>query len=208
MRRVFGHSRARHLSLSSAGYIVPPGSPANALDEVRAVRARLGKDIQHLNICSQLDELNRLLDVTPSVLHFACHNTFTEQNGSIIHLEGGPFRPNDLTVARQTRSMAAASPLVFLNACRTAGEIPCLTETMGWAKQFMTAGAGAFIGTLWPVRSSSAKKFADTFYQALAVDGAPLGAASLQARRAIADDVGDPTWLAYTIYGNPSATIS
>ena len=32
--------------------------------------------------------------------------------------------------------------------------------------------------------------------------------ASLQASRAIAGDVGDPTWLAYTIYGNPSAPSS
>jgi hypothetical protein len=34
-----------------------------------------------------------------------------------------------------------------------------------------------------------------------------LGIASLQARQAIAEDNGDPSWLAYTVYGNPSATI-
>jgi len=35
--------------------------------------------------------------------------------------------------------------------------------------------------------------------------GSPLGTASLQARQAIAADEGDPTWLAYTVYGNPAA---
>jgi CHAT domain-containing protein len=96
---------------------------------------------------------------------------------------------------------------VFFNACRTAGEIPGLVQMMGWAKQFMGAGAGAFIGSLWAVRSSSARAFADAFYKALVTDHAPLGAASLQARNEIAGDDGDPTWLAYTVYGNPSATI-
>ena len=79
---------------------------------------------------------------------------------------------------------------------------------MGWAKQFMSAGAGAFLGSLWAVRSDSARAFADVFYQALVTERVPLDAASLQARQAIAGDDGDPTWLAYTVYGNPSATIA
>jgi CHAT domain-containing protein len=141
------------------------------------------------------------------VLHFACHNAFTDAAGSRVSLEGGPLYPSDLAVAVQKRRMAEASPLVFFNACRTAGEIPGLIQMMGWAKQFMGAGAGAFIGSLWAVRSSSAKTFADAFYRTLVCEGSPLGEASLQARRAIAADAGDPTWLAYTIYGNPSATI-
>ena len=207
VRRVYGQSRVRHLALSSAAYIIPPGSPANAMDEVEIVRARLGAGTRHYEVCSRLDTLISLLSDSPSVLHFACHNRFTDKAGSVISLDGGPFRPSDLAPARQARSLAGSSPLVFLNACRTAGEIPGLMQTMGWARQFMEAGAGAFIGSLWAVRSSSAKAFADTFYHALVTEGAPLGKASLQARQAIAADAGDPTWLAYTIYGNPSATI-
>ncbi len=71
----------------------------------------------------------------------------------------------------------------------------------------MGAGAGAFIGSLWAVRSSSAKTFAEAFYHAMVKDRIPLGAASLGARQAISSDPGDPTWLAYTVYGNPSASI-
>jgi hypothetical protein len=207
VRRVYGQSRARHLALSSAAFVVPPGSPANAMDEVEIVKARLGAAVRHREVCSRLDTLIGLLEDSPSVLHFACHNEFTNRAGSVISLDGGPLRPSDLTPARQARSMASSSPLVFLNACRTAGEVPGLMEMMGWARQFMGAGAGAFIGSLWAVRSSSAKAFADTFYHALVSEAAPLGEASLLARRAIAADAGDPTWLAYTIYGNPSATL-
>ena len=72
----------------------------------------------------------------------------------------------------------------------------------------MGAGAGAFIGSLWAVRSSSARTFAEAFYRAMVTDRVPLGAASLHARQAISGDEGDPTWLAYTVYGNPSASIN
>jgi CHAT domain-containing protein len=95
---------------------------------------------------------------------------------------------------------------VFFNGCRTAGEIPGFRQLIGWAKEFM-AGAGAFIGSLWAVRSTSALTFAEEFYKALVRDGESLGIASLRARQAIIADEGDPTWLAYTIYGNPLASV-
>jgi CHAT domain-containing protein len=96
---------------------------------------------------------------------------------------------------------------VFLNGCRTAGEIPGFTQMIGWASGFMGAGAGAFIGSLWAVRSAAARTFAGEFYRALIRDGDTLGMASLRARQAIAADAGDPTWLANTVYGNPAASV-
>ena len=65
-----------------AGFIVPPKSPANAMDEVAAVRAVLPADM-----CSTgapragLAEVLELLDAVPSVLHFAGHNAFTDESG-------------------------------------------------------------------------------------------------------------------------------
>ena len=206
IRRVYGQGRPRHLGLSRAAYVIPPGGPADAMDEVQAIRNRLGPGVRD-EVFSRLDELVRLLNDAPSVLHFACHSGSAEGTGSAISLDGGPLRPSDVAVAVQGRRMAAASPLVFLSACRAADEAPRLIETMAWAKQFMGAGAGAFVGSLWPVRSSSAKAFAGAFYHTLVAEGEPLGIASLRARMAIAEDVGDPAWLAYTVYGNPSATI-
>lgn len=206
VRRVYGQGRARMLPLASAAYVVPVGSPQNAMDEVRAIRDRLGSQVADQGVLDHLDQLTNMLASAPSVLHFACHNQF-DAAGSVVNMAGGPFRPGDLSIAVQKRALASASPLVFFNACRTAGEIPGLVQMMGWAKQFMGAGAGAFLGSLWAVRSSSARVFAEAFYQALIIERMPLGAASLQARRAIADDGGDPTWLAYTVYGNPAATI-
>jgi CHAT domain len=206
VRRVYGQPRARRLPLASAAYVVPPNSPKNAREEVELVRARL-PGIADQGVLDRLDQLHDLLEQAPSVLHFACHNEFKADTGSRIRLNGGPLDPSDLAPAVQRRGLAAASPLVFFNACRTAGEINGFLRLMGWAKQFMAAGAGAFIGSLWAVRSTSASVFADTFYQAFVTQQQPLGRASLLARQAIADDHGDPTWLAYTVYGNPAATI-
>jgi hypothetical protein len=49
--------------------------------------------------------------------------------------------------------------------------------------------------------------FATTFYDALLTEGLPIGQASMAGRRAVMADEGDPTWLAYTVYGNPAAAM-
>jgi serine/threonine protein kinase len=208
VRRVYGQGRTRVLRLDGgAAYIVPPGSPVNAMAEVDGIRGIFPGYVRNRGVHETLAGFNELLEAVPSVLHFACHNAFTEQGGSVIRLGDGPLRPSDLAIAVQAKGLAAISPLVFLNACRTAGDIAGLMHLVGWARQFMGAGAGAFIGSLWAVRSSSAKTFAEAFYRAMISDGMSLGAASLRARQEISGDPGDPTWLAYTVYGNPSAAV-
>jgi hypothetical protein len=207
VRRVHGQGQARILRLDSgAAFIVPPRAPAHAIDEVSAVLGVLPADVADRGVETGLSQVRSLFDDVPSVLHFAGHNVFTE-GGSLISLDGGPLRPDDLAYARQKRAFAAVSPLVFLNGSRTAGEIAGFSQMSGWAEKFMGAGAGAFVGSLWGVRSGSAKVFAEEFYRELVTRKQPLGAASLRARQAVAADDGDPTWLAYTVYGNPSAVI-
>jgi hypothetical protein len=208
VRRVYGQGRERTLGLDQgAGFIVPPRSPANATAEVAAVRAALPAYVADRGTENSLGAVLELLDAVPSVLHFAGHNAFSDEAGSLISLDGGPLRPSDLSYTRQRRAFESVRPLVFFNGCRTAGEIPGFTQMIGWAKEFMGAGAGAFIGSLWAVRSTSALTFAEAFYSALVRDGDSLGVAALRARQAIRRDEGDPTWLAYTIYGNPSASV-
>lgn len=204
VRRVLGAPRTMQLGLRSAAYVVPPGSPTNAMEEVAAIRQRLGPDVVDRGVFSELDAMVGLVLDSPGVLHFACHNKFTDTEGSSIMLDGGPWAPVDLSYAGVRRSMAATSPLVFLNACRSAGEANWFSGMSGWARGFVEAGAGAFVGTLWAVRSRSACTFAKAFYKELVDERQALGKAALHARKAARDD-GDPTWLAYTVYGNPAA---
>jgi CHAT domain-containing protein len=143
----------------------------------------------------------------PGIIHFACHNKYSAASGSSVDLGGGLFTPVDLAGAEAKTSLANGRPLVFFNACRTAGTVPWFASMSGWADRFIQAGAGAFVGSLWAVRSSAAKDFAETFYDQFVSQRKPLGAASLAARVAVSEDGGDPTWLAYSIYGNPAAVV-
>jgi len=208
LRRVREQQPATSLAVQSAAYVVPPGSPTDALDEIADVRRRLGDQIQDQGIVERSEQLDTLLQTPPSVLHFACHNEFTDTAGSTVWMGDGPFDPTDLELAVGARSMRGQAPLVFFNACRSAGEIAGFTKPIGWARQFMAAGAGAFIGSLWFVRSDLARNFADAFYTSLVTERRRLGEAALQARRASMSDTGDPTWLAYTVYGHHGARVA
>lgn len=203
LRRVYDQCRSDWILLGDAQYVVPPGSPENAREEVAVIsqilRQPAGTPI------SNLADLLGLLDAgVTGLLHFACHNTFSlETGGSSIKMVGGAFMPQLLNSTVGRRCLADRSPLIFINACRSAGTSAEYTRMMGWASQFMAAGAGAFIGTLWPVRSSQASLFAEAFYSYL-MAGDGFGQAILAARQAAKDDA-DPTWLAYTAYGDPAA---
>lgn len=205
LRRVYDQRRSRHLTLGPASYVVPPQSPANALDEIAALQRRLGTE------ATAIDDLETLMTLIDSgefgILHFACHNTFrADAGGSMVSMTGGPFVPALLNAAVTTRALAPRSPLIFINACRSAGAVPEYTQLLGWAGQFMAAGAGAFIGTLWAVPSNSARVFAEAFYDCLKA-GRTLGRAVQEARQVIARDSADPTWLAYSVYGDPAAIV-
>nr|WP_063856791.1 SCO5717 family growth-regulating ATPase [Streptomyces cyaneogriseus] len=207
VRRVFGQDRVRAISLPGVAFVVPPGSPADAGEEVASLRARLGGRVTDIGVLTERAALTALVEGGHAgLLHFACHNAFTGA-GSCVTMADGPFDPIDLASAAQLRTLRPHRPLVFFNACRSAGEIDWFGESLGWAPQFLNAGAGAFVGTLWPVRSRSALEFAEAFYDQLITHGRPLGQASLAARRAMSDlHGGDPTWLAYAVYGSPATT--
>ena len=201
LRRVFGQRRSDRVTIAPCTYVVSGRAPANTRQEIEALHAVLGT-------AGVVEDLEALLTMLSSgdcgPLHFVCHNSFSPEAGSSIAMNGGPFVPGLLNSAAIRRSLAANSPLVFLNACRTAGTALEYSTMTGWAQQFMAAGAGAFVGTLWPVRSESAGAFAATFYACLRA-GDSLGAAALDARRSAIQDGPDPTWLAYTVYGDPRA---
>jgi len=94
-----------------------------------------------------------------------------------------------------------------MNACTTSGTTELYTELASWADRFLSCGSGAFIGTLWEVRDSSARQFSEVFYSEL-LQGQTLGEAMQTARAKLyAISPGDPTPLAYTLYGNPLARL-
>jgi hypothetical protein len=203
LRRAYGQGRSKRLRVADPCFVVSSSMPSDAQSEVETIRRLVGGG-------GLIRELAELLTVVETgelgLTHFACHNTFRPDGGSVIEMDGGPFTPTLLNSAVAQRSLAGHCPLVFMNACRTAGAIPEYTHMVGWAQQFMGAGAGAFVGTLWAVRSESARAFAEAFYERI-IAGLSLGEAVLQARQQVRGTDSDPTWLAYSAYGDPAATI-
>ena len=139
-----------------------------------------------------------------SLWHFACHGNFnSERPGeSAVELSDGELRPSDIVGPKAT-GVKLARPLVFLNACHTSQLGFALTGLDGWAERFVNAGASAFVGSAWEVHDELAAEFAVKFYDEL-WDGAPLGEAFHRARLHVKGlDETNPTWLAYTLYGDP-----
>ena len=206
-RSVFGRRPTRRLSLWPARFVLPDGSPPEAQAEIEAMRRLLDPEQPPGAVISALTPLQDLIRSGDfGLLHFACHNRYTA-DGSSITLDARQFTPTLMTTAAIGQVLAQSAPTVFVNACRSAGLTATYNRLDGWASKFLEAGAAAFIGSLWAVCDGTAREFAGELYGQLQA-GSSLGQAVTRARQVAASQPGDPTWLAYTVYGDPRATIS
>ena len=138
--------------------------------------------------------------------HFTGHGAARDEDPdrSTIMLEDGQaFTPDSLS--GQAANVGLPHPVVFINACQVGRGGMALTGIGGWANRFVQAGAGAFVGAYWSVIDEAAFDFAKEVYTRL-LKGTPIGLAVRDARIAIRSP-GDPTWLAYTVFADPLATI-
>ncbi|MEJ5199537.1 MAG: CHAT domain-containing protein, partial [Anaerolineae bacterium] len=213
-RWLAGPGTPDQVQLKRGAWVAPPGG-APAADAENRYFQELHRRQWQVSLEGPLtrvaDVQARLQAKSVQLLHFACHGNFDASNpdNSMVKLEGGYFSPAQLD-ARMRAGLAAAKPLVFLNACHS-GEIGfSLTGLGGWASTLIGWGASAFIGSLWEINGKLAAQFAREFYDRLwginAFEGQPqpLGQAFHEARLAIkAADEANPTWLAYVLYGDP-----
>jgi len=113
------------------------------------------------------------------------------------------FRPENISGV--AANLGRSRPLVFLNACQIGRGGMTLTDVGGWARQFLSVGAGAFIGAYWSIYDMPACNFTSELYDSL-LAGVPVGKAVQEARQAIRS-AEDPTWLAYTVFADPMAVV-
>jgi hypothetical protein len=204
-RAIFGKRPAAHLSLWPARFVLPRGSLPEAEAEVHVMRQLLDPSQVPEVIVSELTQLRELIDAGDfGLLHFACHNRFEPDDDAAIMLGNVQFTPRLMTTAVIDKVLAKSAPMVFMNACRSAGLAPTYNRLDGWASKFLEAGAGAFIGSQWAVSDGTAREFAEELYGRLKA-GSPLGRAMMDARAKAATHADDPTWLAYSAYGDPQA---
>ena len=187
------------LPLLKAVLVIPQSKLPWAEAEAEAIRKIPGLSVITLKEKQQLEDFFQKGGA--DVVHFACHGAFEAQNPgqSVVLLGDRTLTPDDIVAGNC--KFAIAQPLVFLNACDSGRQGIGLTGLEGWARKFLEAGVGFFIGSIWKTDDRLAYQFARTFYtQLLARDS--VGEAMKKARIA-AFTRGDASYLSYTLYANP-----
>lgn len=203
-RWIPGIARRPRLTLDNMALVIPRDSNLSMVQHERQFLLSL-MESAHEVPATYVDVRQALASGTYDAFHFAGHGIVRSPDAdrSAIRLEAGDdLRPAEISGV--LRNMGRSAPLVFLNSCHGARGGFTLAGAGGWATSFLDAGAGAFVGAYWAVSDDGAAAFAQAFYRELHA-GRPLASAVRTARLA-ARSPSDPTWLAYTVYGDPLAT--
>jgi hypothetical protein len=207
-RSLMGTPRRLSLTLNKVALVVPKDSGLRAAKAEKKFMRSLagtgtGREIEVIPA--------RAVKVTTALAtgdydgwHFTGHGSFQDKdpNQSAILLENGEMLiPEDLSGEAGSLGYLH-KPLVFLNACQVGQSGMSLTGIGGWAAQFLSCGAAAFISAYWSVYDKDAQIFAKTFYDQL-LSGANIAEAVQKARA----KTEYPTGLAYTVFADPFAKI-
>jgi len=134
------------------------------------------------------------------VIHFTCH----ARGKPAYHLSLGPGASRRLLVGQVESLKLRPGVIVFANACASDKPEVFLTELQSFGWRFYSRGARPFIGTLGPVPSRHAIRFAQHFYRWFILEGQPAGLALREARREVAREFRNPFYLFYCLYGSAS----
>jgi hypothetical protein len=195
----------RRVPARQVAFVRPRDAPANADAEFAAVTAGLnaaGTRVWRRPV-TEAAQMDALLSLPTTAFHIVA-----DLSGDLaLRFTDDDFDHVDLSVARSSRSLSTVAPVVLLNACRSAAETGDFFRPTSWGASFMAAGAGAFVGTLWPVESEAALVFGEAFHRRFAEPGETVGAAVRSGREAVRK-TGDAAWLAYTLHGSPGYGMS
>lgn len=164
------------------------------------------------NAIRTLDQVNQEFDQgSAQLFHFSCHGQAgTDVAESSLLLGDESLAPRDM-LGRSVK-LYQCTPLVFLNACEAGRPNFTVTGVGGWACAFIKLQASIFIGALWAINDQLAAEFAVSFYNRLwGLNGQvqqSVGEAFHAARQELkARAPGNPTWLAYVLYGDPNGRV-
>jgi hypothetical protein len=213
-RWLYGVGAPTEITLEDMAVVVPGDS---GLDQAPAEKSYVlslanGKRKVREVPASYLELTEAMEKGTYDAWHFTGHaraDAGSDADQSAIELASREtLKPGD--VAGRVANVLLPRPFVFLNACQSAQAGLSLTGIGGWAQRFLHPGpsnqtASAFVGSYWSVYDETALGFAKALYDGL-LAGTPIGEAARAARLAIRKEK-DPTWLAYTVYGDPNARV-
>jgi serine/threonine protein kinase len=187
---------------------VVPGSNLNSAQEELSFLRRQSQQQARFRLVTPFlshksEVLNRLEQDEVNLFQFICR-----AEGDKLRLEDGEeFSPADLG-EKIEESLARTKPFVFFNLCRQGTPDFTPVEIGTWAERLLAAGASLLLGTYWEVNDKLAAEFSRIFYEEL-FGGASFGEACAVARQHIRKfDPANSTWLAYTLYANPTGQIT
>jgi hypothetical protein len=144
------------------------------------------------------------------LLHVTCHGLVGEDGvfWSLDHTSPADRTLNLWPGTARTLKVSESQPLVFGNACQSAGAgtgVGIISGGFGW--KFFDFGATAFVGTFAPISKKIAVEFAGRFFKRLLKDKKPLAEALWSTKKSFdAEAEADPSWLFYSLYGDPDTT--
>lgn len=142
------------------------------------------------------------------ILHFAGHSHYNYKSPELTELV---FYDKLVSGDKFVKKVGNLPKFIFINACDSANNPYNYEKTeeiiKSLARSFILNGIHFYLGNLWKVEDSYAKKFSIEFYKNL-FKGYPIGLAIKEARNLIyQENMNSLTWPAITAYGNPSAII-
>jgi hypothetical protein len=147
-----------------------------------------------------------------SFVHFSGHGEIGEPGAGVPVFS---IRLADMLLDPATWSAIAlpgtGANFYFFNACDTGRSSRIAGFAQGWGPALLNSGASGFIGGMWPLPDASAADFSAAFYATLSRrlrDGPVHLADVLREVRARFHETGDPTYLAYTYYGNANLWVT
>jgi hypothetical protein len=193
-------------NISHTFVIAPHYTGSRSLDGEAEETRELARLSGYSAINGNRNAVKALFQNSPQgIVHFAGHGELdADRNEFEILLEDGALDVSSW------RSMAKSPPLshafFFFNACDVGNATRSGNFVDGFGPAVLSKGAIGYIGALWPVNDQVAAKFSIHFYQLVQheLDSGPVdvGAALERTRREVYKSTGNPTALAYVLYGD------
>jgi CHAT domain-containing protein len=146
------------------------------------------------------------------IFHYAGHSATdaVDPLRSSILLDGNRSGPNSVTAVDISRQRLARNALVILSSCDSSvGNSRDGIGVRGLTSAFLIGGAGAVVGSLWPVEATSTADLMIRFHRAFAREHMPVAQALREAQLAVLESSPQRAhpyyWSGFVVTGNFSA---
>ena len=147
-----------------------------------------------------------------AIFHYAGHSATdaVDPLRSSILLDGNRYGPNSVTAVDISRQRLARNAVVILSSCNSSiGNSRDGIGVRGLTSAFLIGGAGAVVGSLWPVEATSTADLMIRFHRAFAREHMPVAQALREAQLAVLQSSPQRAhpyyWSGFVVTGNFSA---